>query len=124
MGQTFTVSDCRILTPSKLSGQSGSDWAVHNRTGQKARSQWIAPKLRKYTYDLVLRAQDGVPPRETLEYLRRMAESNKADWFIVGGTPISPHPFKITDMSEEWAVVLAGGKMVECSVSITIEEYL
>lgn len=46
MGQTFTVSDRKILTPSNLKGQSGSEWATHNRTGAKARSQWIAPKLK------------------------------------------------------------------------------
>ena len=61
MGVSFTVSDRRILTPSGLKGQGGSEWATHNRTGARARSQWIAPKLRKYSYDLLLRAQDGVP---------------------------------------------------------------
>ena len=60
MGVSFTVSDRRILTPSGLKGQGGSEWATHNRTGARARSQWIAPKLRKYSYDLLLRAQDGV----------------------------------------------------------------
>lgn len=33
MGRTFTVSDRRIFTPSNLKGQSGSDWATHDRTG-------------------------------------------------------------------------------------------
>lgn len=124
MGRTFTVSNRRILTPSNLKGQSGSEWATHNRTGTKARSQWIAPKLRRYTYDLLLRAQDGVNPRSTLRHFQNMAESDRADWFIVGGAPISPHPFKITDISDEWAVVLNGGTMVECKIAITIEEYL
>ncbi len=124
MGRSFTVSNRRILTPSNLKGQTGSEWATHSRTGQKARSQWIAPKLRKYTYDLLLRAQDGVNPRSTLQHFQNMAESNRADWFIIGGSPISPNPFKITDISDEWAVVLNGGTMVECKVSLTIEEYL
>ena len=70
MGVSFTVSDRRILTPSGLKGQGGSEWATHNRTGARARSQWIAPKLRKYSYDLLLRAQDGVNPRSTLRRLQ------------------------------------------------------
>nr|DAY58812.1 MAG TPA: hypothetical protein [Caudoviricetes sp.] len=53
-----------------------------------------------------------------------MAETNAADWFIVGGSPVSPYPFKITDISDEWGAVLHGGAMVECKVSLTIEEYL
>ena len=124
MGMTFTVSDRRILTPSGLKGQGGSDWATHNRTGARARSQWIAPKLRKYQFDLLLRAQDGVNPRSVLRHFQRMAETNAADWFIVGGSPVSPYPFKITDIGDEWGSVLHGGAMVECKVSLTIEEYL
>lgn len=124
MGRTFTVSNRRILTPSNLKGQGGSEWATHNRTGAKARSQWVAPKLRKYSFDLLLRAQDGVNPRSTLQHFQNMSERNRADWFIIGGTPISENPFKITDISDEWAVVLNGGTMVECKVSLTIEEYL
>ena len=111
MGVSFTVSDRRILTPSGLKGQGGSEWATHNRTGARARSQWIAPKLRKYSYDLLLR-------------LQRAAEQDVADWFIIGGSPLSPYPFKITDISDEWAVVLHRGAMVECKVTLTIEEYL
>lgn len=53
-----------------------------------------------------------------------MAETNAADWFIVGGSPVSPYPFKITDIGDEWGAVLHGGAMVECKVSLTIEEYL
>lgn len=75
-------------------------------------------------FDLLLRAQDGVPPRSTLDYFQRMAESSAVDWFVVGGVPLSPYPFKITDISETWDAVLQGGVLVECKVSLTIEEYL
>ena len=34
------------------------------------------------------------------------------------------YPFKITDISETWDAVLQGGVLVECKVSLTIEEYL
>lgn len=124
MGRSFTVSDRRILTPSNLKGQTGSEWATHDRTGAKARSQWIAPKLKRYSYDLLLRAQDGENPRSTLRYLQSCAEQAVADYFIVGSSPISPHPFKIVDISDEWAAVLHSGVMVECKVTLTIEEYL
>ena len=82
MGRTFTVSDRRIFTPSNLKGQSGSDWATHDRTGAKARSQWIAPKLKSYSFDLLLRAQDGASPRSTLEHFQSCAEKGVADYFI------------------------------------------
>lgn len=124
MGRVFTVSSWRILTPSNLKGSTGSDWATHETVGRKARSQYLAPKLKSYSYDLLLRAQDGVNPRSTLAYFQRMAEAGAADWFVVGGRPLSPHPFKLLSVSDEWNAVLNGGVLVECMVSITIEEYL
>ncbi len=74
MGRVFTVSSQRILTPSNLKGSAGSDWANHEIIGKKARSQWVGPKLKSYTMDILLRAQDGVSPRSTLDYFQRAAE--------------------------------------------------
>lgn len=124
MGRTFTVSDRKIFTPSNLKGQSGSEWATHDRTGAKPRSQWISPKLKSYTFDLLLRAQDGASPRSTLKHFQECAEKGVADYFIVGNAPISAYPFKITALSDEWDAVLHSGALVECKVSMTIEEYL
>lgn len=124
MGRVFTVSRDKAFTPSNLKGSTGSDWASHDVVGGKPRSEWVAPKLKSYTFDLLLRAQDGVPPRSTLEYFQRMAENGTTDWFVIGGVPLSAYPFKITDMSEEWDAVLQGGTLIECKVSLTIEEYL
>ncbi len=101
MGMTFTVSDRRILTPSGLKGQGQPDWATHNRTGARAREPVDCPKL-KYQFDLLLRRRDRGKPANVLRHFQRMAETNAADWFIVGGSPVSPYPFKITDISDEW----------------------
>lgn len=123
MGLVFTVSQQRVLTPSNLQGSTGSDWANHEIIGRKARSQWIGPKLKSYSMDLLLRAQDGVAPRMTLERLQQAAESSAVDWFVIGGRPLSPNPFKLISVSEEWGAVLNGGVLVECKVSLEIEEY-
>lgn len=123
MGCTFTVSDIKILTPSNLKGQTGSEWANHSRTGAKARSQWVAPKLKSYTLDLLLRAQDGVKPRATLEKLQQAAESAKVDYFIIGPKPLSSLPFKILSITDSWDVILSGGELSQCTVSLSIEEY-
>ena len=63
-------------------------------------------------------------PRSTLEYLQRIAESDKVDWFVVGGVPLSPHPFRLVNITDEWDVVLIDGVLISCKVGITIEEYL
>lgn len=124
MGQVFTVSDRRILTPNTLKGSVGSDWATHEVVGGKPRSEWLGPKLRNYTFDLLLRTSDGISPRDVLGRLRTAAETQSTDWFIVGNRPISQNPFKIIDLSEEWDTVLVGGWLAECKVTLTIEEYV
>ena len=120
----FSVSDKRILTPTGISGTSGSDWGSHEVVHGKVRSEWIGPKCRTYKFDMLLRAQDGVPPRRTLNELQRMAESANAYYFVVGGQPMADNPFRITALSDEWGAVLYGGQLIECRVSIELEEYL
>lgn len=123
MGRVFTVSSRKIFTPSNLKGSAGSDWASHDIIGRKARSQWVGPKLKSYTMDILLRAQDGVSPRSTLDFFQRVAESQQVDWFVIGGRPISENPFRLVSVSDEWDAVLNGGALIECKVSLTIEEY-
>lgn len=124
MGRVFTVSSMRILTPSNLKGSTGSDWAKHETVGRKARSQYLGPKLKSYSFDLLLRAQDGVHPLNTMRHFQRMAEAGMADYFIIGTRPLTPYPLKITSITDEWNAVLRGGFMVECMVSMTVEEYV
>nr|DAF62902.1 MAG TPA: hypothetical protein [Caudovirales sp. ctu3532] len=123
LGRVFTVSGQRIFTPSNLKGSTGSDWANHEIIGSKTRSQWVGPKLKSYTMDILLRAQDGVNPRATLEYFQRAAESQMVDYFVIGGRPLGESPFKLVSISDEWDAVLGGGQLIECKVSLSIEEY-
>lgn len=124
MGLTFSVSDRRILTPSSINGSTGGDWATHDVVGGKTHSQFTGPKLKSYQVDILLRAQDGVRPRSTLAILQSAAESGTVDYFVIGGSPLSPHPFKLVEVSDEWDSVITGGALIECSVSLKIEEYV
>lgn len=123
MGKVFTVSDIRVFTPKSLQGSAGSDWANHEIIGRKSRSQWLGPKLKSYTMEILLRAQDGIDPRSTLEYFQQAAESSKVDWLVIGGKPLSPNPFKLVSVSDEWGAVLGNGALIESKVSLSIEEY-
>lgn len=124
MGVTFRVNDRRILTVSNLSGQHGSDWAVHNMIGGKSRSQWVGPKLRTYTFDILLRAQDGIKPWKVLNKLQKAAEGHKADYFIIGDRPLSQNRFKITALTDSEHKILSNNVLVECKLNLTIEEYV
>ena len=124
MGVTFEVNDSRILTPSNMSGQHGSDWSTHNMIGGKGKSQWIGAKLRTYTFDILLRLQEGVNPAEVLETFRKAAEEYKVDYFILGNMPLSDNRFKITSLTDSEHKMLSNGVLVECKLNMTIEEYI
>lgn len=124
MGKVFTVSDKKIFTPVGLKGNTGGDWAVHELIGRKSRSQFVGPKIKSYQFDILLRAQDGVDPRSTVRFFQKAAESGRVDWFVIGGSPLSSHPFKLVSVSDEWDAVISGGVLTECRISLQIEEYL
>lgn len=124
MGKTFRVDTRKIFTVDNLKGSTGSEWSQHHRYVQKARSQYISPKLKSYSFDILLRAQDGVPPRRTLEFFQRCSENGKADYFVIGGRPLSNNRFYIKDISDAWDATIKGGKLVSCKISLTIEEYV
>ncbi len=124
MGKTFKVSTSKVFTPKNLQGSTGSDWATHERAGKKARSQYLGPKLKTYTFDITLRAEEGVSPRSYLEYFQNKAEKGKADTFVIGNSPLSSNPFVITDISDSWDTVLNGGVVTGVTISLTIQEYV
>ena len=121
MSRVFTVSDNLIYTPRDLKGEVGSDWATHELIGRRPRAQWVGPKLRSYTFDILLRAQDGVQPRSTLRWFEYVAEREWSDWFIIGGIPLSVYPFRLVNVSEEWGAGLQCGTLIEWA-SLSIEE--
>lgn len=124
MGQVFQVSEQKIFTPSRLQGSTGSDWVSHEVFGGKAKSQWLGPKRRTYTMEITLRWQDGVNPRQTLEVFQQAAESDQVDWVVIGSKPLSEHPFQLVEVSDAWDVVLGSGKLLACSVTLKLEEYV
>lgn len=124
MGQTFTASDKKIYTPKSLSGTAGADYATHARAGKKAKSQYLGPKLRTFSVAITLRAWDGINPRDKRDLFIKKAEQGKADFFVVGGKPISKKRLKILDVSETWDEVMLNGILVQCSITLSLEEYL
>lgn len=90
----------------------------------KAKPEYIGPKLKEYTCDILLDAAHGVNPRKMLKRLTQMAEDGEVHYFIIGFAPLSENRFRITDVSESWDAVIKHGLLVQCKVSLTIKEYV
>lgn len=90
----------------------------------KAKPEYVGPKLKEYTCDILLDAAHGVNPRKMLKRLTQMAEDGEVHYFIIGFAPLSENRFRITDVSESWDAVIKHGLLVQCKVSLTIKEYV
>lgn len=128
-GIVFTVSRWRVLTPSNISGNAGSDWATHDLILGKAKSQYMGPQLKNYEFELLLSNSLGVPARRLLEQLQAMAERGMVDYLIIGNAPVGGCLYKLTKVTDEWNEVRRGGLIFnrsglrEAKCKITLEEY-
>lgn len=120
----FSVSNLRVLTPSNFKGSAGADWAEHDVVGGKARSQYIGPKLREYTFDVLLDSSYGVNPQKMRRRFVEMAEKGEVHYLIIGFAPVSENRFKIESVSDSWDVVKRFGNLTQCKVSLTLKEYV
>ena len=112
----FSVGHLRVLTPSNFKGTTGANWAEHEVLGGKARAEYLSPKLREYTFDILLDAALGVNPRKMLNRLTEMSEN--------GFAPVSQNKFRVTEISDSWDSVIKHGLLMQCKVSLTIKEYI
>ena len=120
----YSTGALRVLTPSNMSGDIKGDWANHNVLGGKPRSQYIAPGLKSYRFDMQLSSSFGVNPRAQLNRLHEMCENGEVHYLIIGLAPLSMNKFKITSLSEEWNVIARLGILIECTVTANFEEYV
>jgi phage protein U len=118
----FEVNTNKVFTP-KIKRTAGSSWANHDLISRKPKSQYLGPKLKSGSLDIVLRAELGVKPRATLEMLAALAEGRQVYYLIVGGKPLADNPCKITEISETWGEMYSGGELFAASVNIKYEEY-
>ena len=98
----FSVGHLRTLTLSNFKGSTGAEWVEHKVINGKAKPEYVGPKLKEYTCDILLDAAHGVNPRKMLKRLTQMAEDGEVHYFIIGFAPLSENRFRITDVSKSW----------------------
>ncbi|MDU6040054.1 MAG: phage tail protein [Clostridium butyricum] len=120
----FKTSDKKILTFNDFKQSISGRWAVHERIGEKPRSEFIGPGLRNISFTIVLSVSNGIKPRKTLEKIEKMIEEGTVEYLIIGGKKVGNNKWKITDMSETWDVIYSKGQLARATASITLEEYI
>lgn len=119
----FETSDERVLTPAGFTRTTGGRWGTHAVIGGKPKREFSGPDLQGITFNLKLRADLGVKPRQVLWELEHMAETGAAELLIIGGVPLGAK-WTVTTTSETWDVVMSGGELFSATVTVTLAEYV
>ncbi len=120
----FEVTDEKVLTFTEMNRTVTGNWASHSVMGQKAKSEFLGPAPQTLTFNIVLNAALGVRPLIIINAITEMVENGIAEYFVVGGVPVSKNPFKITSSSETWDRILNKGELMKATLSLSLEEYI
>lgn len=71
----FSVGHLRTLTLSNFKGSTGAEWVEHKVINGKAKPEYVGPKLKEYTCDILLDAAHGVNPRKMLKRLTQRSSA-------------------------------------------------
>lgn len=119
----FEVSDRKVLTPAAFKRDVSSRWTTHTMSSGKPRVEYQGPDLMSVSFDITLRADLGIKPREMLDKLAAMAESSEVYDLVIGGRPVAPCSWRLTQVSESWERMYSGGELFSAKVSLSLEEY-
>ena len=117
---TFEVSSSKILTPSDLELKASGSWSYHDIISKKPQSEFNGAELRSMSFTIVLSAEHGIKPRDTMNAIIKAVESGTVMDFALGGKAIG-NKWIIKEASNAFNIVLNKG---EVATKITLEEYM
>lgn len=120
---TFEVSSSKILTPSDLELKASGSWSYHDIISQKPRSEFNGAELRSVSFTIVLSAEHGVKPRNTMDSIVKAVESGTVMELALGGKAIG-NKWIIKEASNAFNIVLNRGEIAKLTIKITLEEYI
>ena len=120
----FSTDDKRILTFSDFKRKISTQWAKHDRIGQKSSVEFLRADLQQVTFTVVLDASLGIRPRWILENLEKQVEYGNINPLVIGGKRVGQKEWRITELSEAWEIVLSKGELARAKLEVTMEEYL
>jgi phage protein U len=113
-----------MLSPQNISRTVSSRWTEHTTAFGKPKPEYLGADLADLSFDILLRADLGVKPREMLDSLSRMAEGSETYELIIGGVPVGENRWRLLQISETWETVYSGGELFQAKVSLKLSEYL
>ena len=97
-------------------------WAEHEVIGLKSKSEFLGADLRSFSFEIMVDVQFGYKPHSILKKIHNLIEKGKVDTLMVGTHKIGSK-WKMTNASDAFDVVYAGGELAKASIAVTLKEY-
>ena len=118
----FSVSDQKILSFSDFKMNASGSWGEHKRNGKKSEYEFLGPSAKMVSFNIELDASYGVNPDDMLDILTGYAENGLVSPLVIGNKKIGDR-WRLTKVSSSWNQVMADGRLIKASASVTLEEY-
>lgn len=119
----FSVNSQKQLTFSGFKRTVAGRWAKHSILNQKPKMEFQGPDASGVAMEVVVAAEHGVKPRNTINILEKACEKGTVDYLYVGGKKVGAHKMYLESISETWDEVWNKGELVRATLSLTFSEY-
>ncbi len=120
----FEVSSRRVLTFRDYKRDTAGRYASHEIIGQKPVIEYLGPDGGSIAFTMQFRADRAVNPALEADKVRKMCETGKAEYFILGNVVIGENPWVIESVGENDAVIDNAGRIIQNRIDVTLREYV
>lgn len=120
----FTASAETVRTVENLNLSGSARYAVHQRHGGSALTEFVGLDPDKLTFDMTLTAQLGVNPAAEINRLAIMKQMGAAVPFVLGDYIYGKYRWTITALKVKSKFFDARGNLYAAAVSVSLQEYL
>ena len=113
----------KMLTMNNAKQDVSGEWSNHSVIGGKSKSEFIAPGLRSFDFDIIIDAQYGYKPHSVMKKLNKMVEKGKVSKLMIGTHKIGSGKWKLEKVSEEFGLIYQNGKLLRAKATLSLSEY-
>lgn len=120
----FTVSEETVRTVNNLNWSGSARYAVHQRHGGSALTEFTGLDPDKLTFDMTLTAELGTNPAAEANRLAAMEQMGAAVPFVLGNQIYGKFRWTITNLQVKSKFFDVKGNLYAAAISVALQEYL
>lgn len=120
----FEVSSRHVLTYRDYKRATKARYGSHEIIGQKPIIEYMGPDGEELSFSMQFRPELGVNPAEEADKVRKICETGKHDYLIIGNVVIGANPWVIASVSESAEIWDNMGRIIKSKIDVTLKEYV